>query len=389
VPRLARDRVTWLVYGNLGVFGYFLYGLGPVVPLLRREQGTSLAVASLHSTSLAVGALIGAALFPVVVRRYGRGRVLWGALAGLVLATGVLCLARPVWGTLAAVVAAAVNGTIVITGAIAALSEYHGDASPAAITEANAAAAGMGVVAPLVIGAAVRAGVGWRPALFAVAGLVALLAAAAFTFRVRVPAGSGYAGGAADGPLPRLYWTAWALIGVTSSVEVCLSLWAAEVLRTHVGMSAGGASAAVAATVVGMFVGRLGGGRIALRLRPVPLLLAALGLSGCGFAVFWLAGTAWLAVTGLLVVGLGNAMHYPLAISMAVAAGGAQPDKAAAYASYSVALGFGLGPLILGWVADGVGSAHTAFLLLPVLLAAAAALAVAFGASRRVSTVAG
>ena len=73
MPRLVRDRVTWLIYAQLGLFGYFLYGFGPVVPLLRDEQGVSLRVASLHGTGIAIGALAGGALFPVLARRYGRG----------------------------------------------------------------------------------------------------------------------------------------------------------------------------------------------------------------------------------------------------------------------------------------------------------------------------
>jgi MFS family permease len=401
VPRLVRDRVTWLIYAQLGAWGYFLYGFGPVIPLLRREQATGVAVASLHSTGLAVGALLGGALFPPLVRRLGRGRVLWWSLGVVVVATAAFCAFRPLGATLASAVAAATAGTIVVNGVVAALSEHHGAAASAAISEANAVAAGMGVLAPLVIGLSVRAGLGWRPAMLALAGLIAALAVVARILRVRVPVGSGFVGrpsgvaapaaapsaaapsaaapGGSSDRLPPPYWIAWALMGVTGSVEVCLSLWAAEELRTNVGMSAGGASAGVASIVIGMFVGRLVGGRVALRLAPVPLLLGALGLSAAGFALFWLSTVGWLAVGGLLVLGLGNAMHYPLAISMAVAAGGNQPDKAAAYSSYSIALGFGLGPLALGAVADGLGSPHRAFLLVPALLAVAAALAVRLG----------
>src|SRR5207247_9579525 len=40
VPRLVRDRLTWLSYGQVAAFGYFFYGFGPVVPLLREEQHT-------------------------------------------------------------------------------------------------------------------------------------------------------------------------------------------------------------------------------------------------------------------------------------------------------------------------------------------------------------
>lgn len=182
--------------------------------------------------------------------------------------------------------------------------------------------------------------------------------------------------------LPVAYWIAWVLMAVTGSIEVCLSLWTADVLRSHAGMAAGGASAAVAAIVCGMFVGRLAGGRLALRYRPVPLLLAALGVSLAGFALFWIAPVGWLAVTGLVVLGLGNALHYPLAISIALAVAGPAADRAAGYASYSMGVGFGIAPVALGWVADGVGP-HLAFLLLPAFIAAAALLAARLGRALR------
>ncbi|HEU4421831.1 MAG TPA: MFS transporter [Pilimelia sp.] len=384
MPRLVHDRVTWLIYAQLGAWGYFLYGFGPVVPLLRDEQGTSAAIASLHSTGLAVGALIGGAAFPGLARRYGRGHTLWLALAGVAIGTTALCLVGPLPGTLAASVATAVFGTIVVSAVVAALTEHHASVAAAAISEANAAAAGMGVIAPLVVGLAVGRGLGWRPGLAVVVGLIALLAVATAIFRVRVPRGSSYrlvspgapaagAAGAAAARLPGPYWIAWTLIATVGSVEVCLSLWAADVLRFHVGMSAGGASAAVASIVAGMFAGRLVGGRLALRVPAVTLLLVAFAISTAGFAGFWLATVGWLAVVGLVVVGLGNAMQYPLAVSLAVSAGGGQHDKAAAYTAYSVAIGFGLAPVALGWAADAVG-AHPAFLLVPVFLAVAAAL---------------
>src|SRR5690606_473606 len=178
--------------------------------------------------------------------------------------------------------------------------------------------------------------------------------------------------------LPTPYWLAWALLAATGSVEVCASLWAAEVLRGRAGMDAGGAAAALSAIVAGMFVGRLVGSRLALRMGPVPLMLRALALSGAGFALFWLATVPWLAVLGLLVLGLGNAMHYPLGISLALRAAPGQEDRAAARASYGMALAFGVSPFVLGAVADGVG-AHRAFLVVPVFLALAAGLVTPLG----------
>ncbi|MCP3783241.1 MFS transporter [Micromonospora sp. A3M-1-15] len=411
MPRLTRDRTTWLTYAQLGMWGFFLYGFGPVVPLLRDEQGTSAAVAGLHSTGIAVGALAGGALFAPAARRLGRGPAIWLGLAGVAAGVTALGLLRPLPATIAAVAVIATFGMMVISGVNVVLTAHHGPGAPAALSEANAACAGMGILAPLVIGATVDGGLGWRPVMAVEVGLITLVALAALTFRVRLPkAAPAVAAAAAParparpilethrssrtetvqdlghravaGRLPRAYWIAWVLMSVTGSIEVCLSLWTADVLRTHAGLSAGGASAAVAAIVCGMFVGRLAGGRLALRWPPVPLLLAALTVSLAGFALFWSAPVGWLAVTGLVVLGLGNALHYPLAISIALAAAGPAADKAAGWASYSMAVGFGIAPVALGWVADGVGP-HLAFLLLPGFIAAAMLLTVRLGRALR------
>lgn len=366
-----------MTYAQLGVWGFFLYGFGPVVPLLRDEQGTSAAVAGLHSTALAVGALLGGFLFPSLSTKIGRGRTNWLGLAGVVVAVVTLCLFHTLPATLTAATIAATFGFMLVSGVNTTLADHHGPNSPAAISEANAACAGMGILAPIVIGLTVGAGLGWRPAIAVEVGLIALVAASAFVFRVRLPHGTPAtaAAGTRPGRLPRTYWIAWLLLGVTGSIEVCLSLWAADVLRGNAGMSAGAASAALAAIVAGMFLGRLAGGRIALRVAPVPFLFAALAVSFVGFGIFWAAPVGWLAVAGLVVVGLGNAMHYPLGISMALAAAPGQPDRAAAYSSYSVAIGFGIAPVVLGRVADSVGP-HLAFLLLPLFIVIAALLAV-------------
>ncbi|MFG1952740.1 MFS transporter [Micromonospora sp. NPDC048830] len=419
MPRLAHDKITWLVYAQLGLWGFFLYGFGPVVPLLRDEQGTSAAVAGLHSTAIAVGAMLGGALFAPVARRVGRGPATWLGLAGVAAGVTAFGALRTLPATLAAVVVIATFGMMVVSGVNVVLTAHHGPAAPAALTEANAACAGMGILAPLVIGSTVGAGLGWRPVMAVEVGLIALVALAALAFRVRLPgtaapvasstalvassaapaasssapaasfaapAGPATAPAVASragrGPLPRAYWIAWFLMAATGSIEVCLSLWTADVLRSHSGLGAGVASAAVAAIVSGMFLGRLVGGRGALRYPPVPLLLVALGTSLAGFAVFWTAPIGWLAVSGLVVLGLGNALHYPLAISIALAVAGPAADKAAGWASYSMAVGFGIAPVALGWVADMVGP-HLAFLLLPGFIAAAVLLALRLGRALR------
>ncbi|MEV6690079.1 MFS transporter [Micromonospora sp. NPDC051196] len=385
MPRLRHDRITWLAYAQLGLWGFFLYGFGPVVPLLRDEQGTSAAVAGLHSTALAAGALAGGALFAPIARRLGRAPTIWLGLAGVAAGVTGLALLRPLPATLAVVMVIATAGTLVVSGVNVVLTTRHGPAAPAALTEANAACAGMGILAPLVIGLSVNAGWGWRPGMSVVVALIALVAVATLTPGVRRPQvavaearPTPVAVRRGTRRLPKAYWIAWVLMAVTGSIEVCLSLWTADVLRSNAGMAPGAASAAVAAIVGGMFVGRIFGGRVALRFRPVPLLLAALGVSLAGFILFWVASVGWLAVVGLVVLGLGNALHYPLAISLALAVAGDATDQAAGWSAYSMGVGFGIAPVALGWVADGVGT-HSAFLLLPGFIAAAALLAVRLG----------
>lgn len=368
--------MTILVYAQLGLWGFFLYGFGPVVPLLRDEQGTTAAVASLHSTGLAAGALIGASAFPWLARRLGRGGVLWLALGGVAGSVVVLCAFEVLPATLGAAVLASTFGTMVVSGVNAALADHHGSGATTAISEANAVAAGAGVVAPIVIGMSVSAGFGWRPGIAVVVGLIALVFVVGLSLRVRLPAVvASPVVVSGRRPLPRSYWLAWAMLSATGSVEVCLSLWAADVLRSHAGMSPGAASATVAAIVGGMFAGRLVGSALSRRVAPVPLLLGALAISVVGFAIFWVSAVAWIAAVGLMVLGVGNAMHYPLGISMALAVADGRRDRASAYLMYSGVIGFGISPVVLGWVADGVGP-HRAFLLMPLFIAVAAVLAV-------------
>jgi fucose permease len=253
----------------------------------------------------------------------------------------------------------------------------HGPAGSAAISEANAMAVAAGFVAPLVVGWAVEVGLGWRAGIAVLIGLIGIVALVAWRMRIMaLPAGDSPAATAAEpkAALPRAYWLAWMMMVMTGTVEIVMSLWAAIVLREEAGFSAGGAAAAVSAILGGMLVGRTFGARLALRMGTIPLYFGALVVSFAGFLIFWFAGSAWSAIVGLFVIGLGNAMHYPLAIALAISLAPGQADRAAGVSSYSMGLSFGLGPFVLGLLADEVG-AHAALLLIPLFLVAAALLA--------------
>jgi hypothetical protein len=105
-------------------------------------------------------------------------------------------------------------------------------------------------------------------------------------------------------------------------------------------------------------------------------LLAALALSGLGFAMFWgapfLSGTTVWAGLGLFVSGAGVAYLFPLSFLglVGVLVGGT--DRASARAALASGVAIGLAPLLLGIAADAFGLTR-ALLLIPLLMLASAA----------------
>jgi predicted MFS family arabinose efflux permease len=376
---LHRDRLTWLAYLQVGSFGYFLYGFGPTVSLLRDEQGISRTLSGLHGTALALGSLLSALVIAPVVRRRGRGPVMWGGLVVMCLGI-VLYVATDALGlTLAGAMLAAFGGSFVVVPVAAVLSDHHRRAGAAAITEANAVAAGIGTVAPLLVGLAVATGVGWRAAMLILLPVVALLGF--FGRRVSYPTPRLAPDRHGGSPrLPAVYWIGWVVVTAGIAVEFCMTLWAADILRARFDLSAAVASAGVTAIVAGLCIGRVIGGRLALHMAVDRLLYYALTVCAIGFSAFWLTTWAPLAIIGLFVSGLGIALFYPLGLSRAIDASEGRPDLATARIGVGAALASGGGPFVLGALADQVGI-HGAFLVVPVLLVVAA-LGVRFGAPR-------
>jgi predicted MFS family arabinose efflux permease len=374
-PEFLRTRLTWLTYAQLAVFGYFLYGFGPSVPLQRDDLHVSSAVGGLHATALATGSTLAGLTFALLSRRVGRTGTLRVGLLGLAAGTLLYCLVPALPVTLTGALVCGLFGSYVVTGSVVVLSAAHGPAGPAAISEANAAAAAAGLVAPLLLGAGAAIGIGWQPGLL-VAALAAVTVWVVSRRESRQPAParaarSAVAGSDLPGRLPAAYWLAWTVTFLCIGVEFCLTFWAADELRERAGASPAAATAGITAIVGGMFAGRLLGGRLALRVRPGRLLLGAVALTLVGFAGFWSSTAPVPSVAALVVVGLGIALQYPLGTVRAVAASGGRPDRAAGRLSIAAGLASGIAPFALGALADSIGT-HAAFLLVPALLLGAA-----------------
>ena len=377
-PVSHRDRSSVTLYGWMVAWGWLLYSFNPSVPLIAREMRVSNAVAGLHGTAIAVGVILAGVMTPRLVTRFGRRTVL--IAAGPVVAAGTLILVTGpgiAW-TLSGVLVLAAGANAAVGSAQVALVIRHEGRSSASLAEANGVGSSVGLLGPLAVGACVAVGWGWRPAV-AVTGLLAL----GTTFAIsRLPARTVSAPIRATGEvqrarrLPSSSWFYLAALVAGAAIENATTFWSADLLIERSGAGPGIATAAVAGLVAGMSVIRFVVGPLSLRIAPAHLLAAAFGVAIIGWAVLWSATTPSVALAGLVLAGFGYGAQYPLSLALLLVAARGATDRAQSRAMLAGGLAIGIGPFVLGALADAVGT-HKAFVLVPVLavIGAAAALA--------------
>lgn len=374
VHRPTWDGLTRLSYAQLGLFAWFMYGVGSTVALLRDEQGTTNAAAGLHSTALAVSGIVAGLLASGLVHRVGRGTVLRLASAGT--AAGVVAYTwpgAPLPVTLAGMLLVGFSGTFLVVVVNAFLLVHQRDAGPASLSEANALASIAGLIAPLAIGALTATVWGWRAGLLVVA--IGLVVVEIVRGRDLAPysVGEEAHAGHRDAHLPRrVFWT-YALIVCFLGTEFSTIYWSADLLRERAGFSPAAAAASISAVTAGMAIGRIAGARLATRFASDLLLRVSVLIALAGFAIAWASTQGALIVIGLLVTGMGMGVHWPLSVARAVRASGGMADRASALASVFGSIAIASAPFALGSLSDVVGF-HSAFLLLPVLLVIALAI---------------
>lgn len=370
--RPVRDGLTWLSYGQLSLWAWFMYAFGATVALLRDDQDTSRAVSGLHGSMLALSGVVSGVVASRLIDRIGRGQVL--RLASLGTAAGILAYAwpgAPLPVTLTGAFIAGMFGTMVVISVNAFILSHQGAAGPASLTEANALASVSGLVAPLAVGIGAATFLGWQSGvLLAVVGLVVVeVVRGRRTERFGEARSVAHAEHRAT-PLPRRVYWSFALIVCFLGVEFSMIFWSADLLRERAAFGAAAAAASLATVTGGMAIGRFAGSRMAEHRSVDAVLRASIIIAIAGFALAWLTSLGWVMLIGLFVTGLGLGVHWPLGVSRAVQASGGMTDRASALASVFGSLAIASAPFALGALSDVVGF-HLAFLLVPALLVAA------------------
>jgi predicted MFS family arabinose efflux permease len=363
-----RDSPTWASYLLITSYVWFIYGFGASQALIRDEQGTSRTISSLHAVAFSIGGIVAGLIAARVIHALGRGRFLTFSVIGATVGVFIYTAPGGIGVTLTGTFIAALFGSSIIIGTSAFLFDYQQKAGPASVTEANAIAALGGVLAPIAIGIGAVIFLGWRAGLWILfLGFflsILLMRKNPDAFGVPIVEQIQQASRV---PFPRQFWWALVTLFLLLTTEFTLTLWSADLLRDRAGFEAGAAAASVGALTSGIFIGRVLGARFAEYFPVDRILTLAVLIAFGGWLVVWLSSNAAVMLVGLVISGLGFSLFWPLGLSRVVLASGGKSDRASALSAMAGATAGGMGPFLLGTLADSVG-VHTAFLVLPVTL---------------------
>ena len=368
-PSLPRLRVAVAVL--FGLDGFVFGSWAARVPDVSAATGADHTALGLALLCLSLGALASMQLTAAVCRRIGTGATsavagiaasICAVLPGLAPTVPALCAALLVFGATTGAINVAANSVGVLVEARAGrpvLSGLHAAFSAGGLLGAMVGGLASAVVgvAPHLIGVAVA---GLAVMAWAAPVLVASDAECPGPDRRAAP------GGTVPGRRPTgVLLLLGAVAGATAYGEGALSDWGALHLREQVHASPALAAAGYAGFSSAMAVGRLAGSRLVLAVGERRLVIGGALLAAIGALAAVTTSSLPVALAGFVVVGLGLANVFPLAIARAGALGGPSGVALATTVGYTGLLG---GPPVIGLLAQHAG--------LPTALSTVAGMAV-------------
>ena len=360
-----RDKVFWLVALQTAVFGIFMGGFGPALPLLQEDQRTSGAIAGLHGTALGVASIIAGYLNAPLVHKYGRYRSIWLGLVIFNLGAMSFIALPQVWQTIPSILFAGIGLSITVNNAMTYLTSHYKDNSARAVSQANGVNSSFVLIGNFIIGTIAGTQFSWR---------LGLLICLPFAIILYLTLGKNHKvehipdqSGRQKGSLPLKYWLSWIGLMFCIAAEFAIAFWAAALLREKTGLDAATSTTLVLAYPLGMMIGRWFGTYVFPNLDIDERLKLIIALQGLSFFLFWGSEVIIVSFIALFFVGLGTSMQFALSTLRLLRFGWRKPDLAMGKSSLSAGIAIGLSPLLLGFLADLFGIVK-GFLLVPILI---------------------
>jgi fucose permease len=370
--------------------------LGVAWPTMRRSLDLPLGALGALLAAAMAGYLGASASSGAAVARLGVGSVLAWSSAAMVVSSLAQAIA-PAWPV---VVAAALVAGLGAGAVDAGINAYAAARFPPRLVSWLHACYGVGaMLGPLVMTAALGAGVTWRGGYGAIGLVLAVMTVAFFLTRDRwlmgvppsgrhdgqaLPDAARGVGASRPGPVATLrrppVWMNLALFFVYTGLEATAGQWTYSLYTEARGVPPGVAGLWAATFWGSLTVGRVVAGALADRVHVDVLLRLATACAPLGALMVWSRWSTDVSLAGLAVLGFALAPIYPLLVSLTPARIGA--------AGAPHAIGFqvaaaSLGVAALPGVAGILARAHGLEILGPFLVAAAVTLLLLQEVARR------
>lgn len=353
--------------GGFGAFGLFWGAWGAILPAVKSEAGVNDGQLGVALLMVGLGALVsmrftgylidryGGVVLPVVVLLFG----LCGVLPALADSAITLSIALFLLGATSGATDVAINAagsTAEATTGKPLMNLAHGLFS-IAVVAASLSTAGLRA-----------AGAGALPVLGGACAVITLVVVG-----LLAPGSRDEVERVVKDKAKRRFEPTLLVFGVLCAlafvVENAWQSWGAVHLDTTYNAAPALASSAPAVFAAAAATGRISGNALLGRIRPGHLLLAGGAVAALGTVLAAAAGSAWLALVGIGIAGLGTSVCAPTIIGLAGAWAGPERRAGAISTVTTIAyLGFLLGPA-------AVGAASSAWSL-PMALGGVAVLAV-------------
>ena len=360
--------------------------LGSAWPVMHVEMGVSVSFAGVISTVICLGTIVSSLFSDKLLRRFGAGRVTAVSIVTTAAALFGFSFSKGVWALLlwsipyglgAGAIDAILNNYVALHYKAQHMSWLH-------------AMWGIGAaVSPYVMGFSLISLDGWSYGYLIVAVIQTALSAVVFASLPLWRRGEARADDEKSESLSRsrsrsrslsfkeIFATKGAVACFITffaycSLEITGSLWTSSYLVDRWDFTPESAAGFASLFYVGMTIGRLANGFLAMRLGDRFLIRTGLGVATVGIILLFVPSSSIFALIGFAVIGLGCAPIYPCIIHMTPSVFG--EDKSQAMIGIQMAfayVGFLVVPPLFGQLAELTNIAILPIALLTLLIVTA------------------